>query len=989
MDFSHLIQALPNFLIDHKGVISFLSMTVSLLFALVVFSLSRRFKVLQEDKWVRRFAWAFFVLAVMFSIRFLMWILVALGHSKPPRYITYSAAVSIAICSSLSNYFFFGVGLPLARKGRRIRDEILRLLHISPAVGKYLVYLILFGVALVSANDALKNVIWTRIPDVFLSALALVFVGIALNRNISFRRGPFMARVALLTAIGYAFLHLSYGFHPLIAYRGWADWLVGSQEVLENKITKMDLIVFSIALVLKLGLFFPGYTLMLMIANPTGEVRRLLKSVTHESAEFLDDYGVVRSISEEIQASRVELYMKLPGTERDTVGCYRYPPKTEVTERPEEIQFDKRTDYGYVMSTAEDLLFHLVNYSDQVPEYLRAKLSPRSSVIAMPVFFHNGVIGCLKAELDDGKFTEADMQNIQRCAALLSPAVQDYREVDALNEISHRLTRLQIESAGYDIQEAANGVAKVTHDILAPLATGVSIEGGFCQYKAFLAQNDHYRARMKEQLDAAYEENISTSESENLSWLPKRLKITSKLMNKSQGVTSQESKRNDAADGEQFFGKLILATYKKWDKTKPPTLATNFFHRRVVSNLITEVLLNFVRGYLNEVTKQLGIALSGLSEAKVDYWFESVAATARNASLLWAVATQPDSEELMGQETILVQNLEQVGRWEKKDSRDENTSNLEVWLCKLESGQLQTSHVIKILLRETRQTLWLGIANPKFERELDYLSPWAAFILRFGEIADTALQRILNKQQRENFEKEAADFHGLSTTAIVTGTVIHQMVNQVRDLTSPLTTLEEAVKFGRLIGNERHKKLIFSLSKSAGQIEELTKLFSGITKPDDRRPCSLIEAVQYAINLLQDSFTRYDIKIDRQVSSKCIVDVPFYVAAFALANLLNNAKDAIRDGKVREGAIQIRAGEMETGKMILVHVTDNGPGVPSRLIGHLFQSSGKSDKPHGSGLGLYLSARSLREARGDIKLTNPGPTPPTTFTIYFPKPRRD
>jgi signal transduction histidine kinase len=610
-------------------------------------------------------------------------------------------------------------------------------------------------------------------------------------------------------------------------------------------------------------------------------------------------------------------------------------------------------------------------------------------MIAMPTLFHNGVIGCLKAELDDGKFTEADMQNIQKCAALLSPAVQDYREVDALNEISHRLTRLQIDAVGYDIQDAANGIAKVAHDILAPLATGVSIEAGFCEYKACLPVGDNYGARMRDQLEAPYQEQIATSPTENLTWLPKKLKITSNELIRNLGVTSNESKRSDAADGEQFFGKLILAAYKQWDKKNPPTLATNFFHRRVVSNLITEVLLNFVRGYLNEVTKQLGISLNGLSQAKVTDWFVSIAATARHANLSWAVASQPGSEELLGQETVLVQNLEKVGKWEKKNARDEDTSNLEVWLCTLEPGQKQTSHVIKILLRETGQTLWLGVANPKFARELDYLSPWAAFILRFGEIADTALQRILNKQQRENFEKEAADFHGLSTTAIVTGTVIHQMVNQVRDLTSPLTTLEQAIKFGKLVGNERHRTLIFSLSKSASQIEELTKLFSGITKPDDRRPCSLSEAIKYAFNLLQDSLTRYNIVLDLQVPSTLIADVPFYVAAFALANLLNNAKDAIRDGKVSDGAIQIQATDTEAGDMILVHVTDNGPGVPKRLIGHLFQSSGKSDKPHGSGLGLYLSARSLREARGDIKLTNPGPIPPTTFTIYFPKPRKD
>jgi signal transduction histidine kinase len=390
------------------------------------------------------------------------------------------------------------------------------------------------------------------------------------------------------------------------------------------------------------------------------------------------------------------------------------------------------------------------------------------------------------------------------------------------------------------------------------------------------------------------------------------------------------------------------------------------------------------------VTKKLSLALSGLSEAKVSHWFKTVDETVRTAGLLWAVATQRDKDEMLGGEAALIQELEKQNRWVKKETRDNDTSNLDTWLCPVEGTQSSSaSYVIKISLRETKQTLWLGVSNPTFELELDYLSPWAAFILRFGEIADIALQRIINRQDREKFEKEAADFHGLATTAIVTGTVIHQMVNQVRELTSPITILAEAIKSGRLKGNYNHKELISSLSDSAGQIEDLTKLFSGVTKPDDRRPCPLNEAVQYAVSLLRDSFARYNIRVDPQVSSSHIVDVPFYVAAFTLANLLNNAKDAIRDGTVKEGLIEVRAEEAASGKMILCHVTDNGPGVPKHMISHLFESSGKSDKPHGSGLGLYLSARSLREARGDIKLTYPGPDPRTTFTIHFPKQRKD
>lgn len=983
MDLSHTIQSLPNFLIEHKGVIYLLSAAVSLLFALVIFSLLRRFRVLQEDEWVRPFAWAFAVLALMYALRSFFWLLGDHLKLSVPWYVPYFTSATTLLCSGWSNYLFFRVGFPLTDKNKRIRNTLSSFLRMKPISARYTGLAFLIMAALVSMMQSR----WARIPDVIFSATALSFVGVALFRNTSSRRDPLMARLALLTTLFYVLAHIAYGIHPWVAETALADWIVGNEDQVGNKIEKMDLIVFFIALPLKCGLFFPGYALMLAIAGPTESVKRLLKGITDESEEFLDNNGVVRSIMDEIRASKIELYIKLPGTERNLLARYMSPASEGLDENPQEIPFVKETPHGYVISTGEQLWFRLTNYGDQGPRVLRQQLPSQSSLIVVPVLFHNAIIGCLKATLNNGRFNEADMQNIQRFAALLSPAVQDYREVDALNEISNRLTRLQIEAAGYDIQIAVDGIARITHDILAPLSTGVSVEAGFCHYKAFIPAEGDHAVLMAQKLDSQFSESASTSADDNLTWWPKRLKITSIALRKKSETTDSAPITSGAEQGELIFGKLILEAYTKSDKTSAPTLATNFFHRRVVSNLITETLLNFIRGYLNEVSKHLGIALSGLSEANVAQWFQAVDQTARKANLLWAVATQPDREELLGDETELVQKLEAEDRWEKKDIRDVDSSNLDLWLRRLEGFRVSTAHVVKVSLRETGQFLWLGVGNSTFDLELDYLSPWAAFILRFGEIADTSLQRILARQERDKLVKETADFHGLATAAITTGTVIHQMVNLVRDLVSPLTTLEEAIKFGTLRGNENHRTLIMSLSDSAGQIEKLTMLFSGVTKPDDRRPCSLREAVEYAFNLLRDSLARYNIDLDLQISSSHVVDVPFYVAAFAMANLLNNAKDAIRDSKIKHGVIRVLAEESKTERMVLCHVTDNGSGVPRNLIGQLFESSGKSNKPHGSGLGLYLSARSLREARGDIRLTHAGPDPQTTFTVCFPKQR--
>ncbi|MGA9994545.1 MAG: ATP-binding protein [Pyrinomonadaceae bacterium] len=987
---SGLIQINANTIIQHASAVYFFSALVSFLSAWVINSLLRRSRILRDDDWARPLAWAFYIIAIRHSVGFLFTIL---GTSLP-AYAASSGYIIVPLTSSLSNYFLFRVGFALTEKSKVVVAGILDRFRITPVTARYAALLLFFVVALVDfiggskiGGPAGSSWWWTRIPDAFISAFILGFVGVALYRNISVRRDALMAALALVSAMVYAALHVPYAFHPWIAQAGWADWIVGP-----GKIDAMDLIVFSIAILPKLGLFFSGYTLMLMTAGPI-RIKGLLEEVTNGMGEFLDHHGVVRSLQEQIHASRVELYMKLPGTKRDRVARYRYPAVGVPVEKgkPEVFPFDMSADYGYVMRTGEDLLFRLTNYSDQVPLGYRHPLASPSSAIAVPILFHKGVIGCLKAELDEGRFTEADTQNVQSFAALLSPIVQNYREVDALNGISHRLTRLQIEASEYKIPAAIEDVAKINHDILAPLATGISIEAGFCRYKASTAKDEYYCAMIERQLDRHYPETQSKSSDESLVLLFKSLRITSREL------PSTDDQDSEQLYGDQFFGKLLLATHKTANDLNSPTLATNFFHRRVVSNLITDALLSFIRGSLNEVTRRLAVRLSGLSEmdddangeatkeAKIAAWFEIVDKTAREADLLWAVTTQPDEEALLGEEAELIRKLENQGRWDRKDVYEEYASVQRLHLCALKPAQGEASHVIKILLRETKQTIWLGVGNPAFDKELDYLSPWAGFILRFGEIADTGLQQILSRQKQEALERDAADFQSLATAAVTTSTVIHQIVNLVRDLISPITALEVAIKLGRLKGNENHKEMILAMGGTADQIEDLTKLFTGVIKPDVRRPCSLNEAIQQAKYMLRDALTRYNIKIDSAVPPAQLVDVPFYIATSTLANLLNNAKDAIRDGKVKDGVIRIFTEETE--KMILCHVVDNGPGVPPRIIPDLFKSGGKSAKEHGHGLGLYLSARSIRESGGDIKLTQQGPAPPTTFTLYFPKPR--
>ena len=85
-------------------------------------------------------------------------------------------------------------------------------------------------------------------------------------------------------------------------------------------------------------------------------------------------------------------------------------------------------------------------------------------------------------------------------------------------------------------------------------------------------------------------------------------------------------------------------------------------------------------------------------------------------------------------------------------------------------------------------------------------------------------------------------------------------------------------------------------------------------------------------------------------------------------------KDPARD--------QIRITGRREGAIVVIELSDTGPGVPEKAQAHMFQAFQGSARPGGSGLGLAIAAELIRAHGGDIRLV-PG-TIGATFSITIP-----
>jgi len=122
--------------------------------------------------------------------------------------------------------------------------------------------------------------------------------------------------------------------------------------------------------------------------------------------------------------------------------------------------------------------------------------------------------------------------------------------------------------------------------------------------------------------------------------------------------------------------------------------------------------------------------------------------------------------------------------------------------------------------------------------------------------------------------------------------------------------------------------------------------------------------------LLRDQLALVDIQLVNRVHRDGI-----YVEGNAIQfeqviiNVINNARDAIRDSKNSAGEIVIES-LLQRGR-VLIRITDTGPGIPVDALPHVFEPF-FTTKPVGKGTGLggSISYGIIREMHGDIWAEN-------------------
>ncbi len=160
---------------------------------------------------------------------------------------------------------------------------------------------------------------------------------------------------------------------------------------------------------------------------------------------------------------------------------------------------------------------------------------------------------------------------------------------------------------------------------------------------------------------------------------------------------------------------------------------------------------------------------------------------------------------------------------------------------------------------------------------------------------------------------------------------------------------------------------------SYGQVKEA---------PPDRRPVvleGLVEEVRETLGLAADTPVRWVGAVERGLHVDADPDQLFRV----ILNLARNAMQALEARAPNDpGRDQLRITGQREGAVVVIEVSDTGPGVAEKARAHLFEAFQGSTRPGGSGLGLAIAAELVRAHGGEIRLVDG--TIGATFRIIIP-----
>lgn len=245
------------------------------------------------------------------------------------------------------------------------------------------------------------------------------------------------------------------------------------------------------------------------------------------------------------------------------------------------------------------------------------------------------------------------------------------------------------------------------------------------------------------------------------------------------------------------------------------------------------------------------------------------------------------------------------------------------------------------------------------------------------QTANQELQHRVEERTAElkSAQQELIDASKMAALGRMSSAITHELNQPLTGLRTLLSSNELLLARGETQLAQANMKLVHTLIDRMANMTTQLKSFA-FNRPETLTPVSIPDALQEILRVHQARLDRVDVRV-RMSSELPLVRGEEQRLRQVLGNLITNALDAMQD---QPEAKLIISASAEAGK-VMIRVRDNGCGIDVDKLTTIFEPFQTSKKMgEGLGLGLSITANSVRDMQGTIRAVN-NPEGGMTFEV--------
>ena len=208
------------------------------------------------------------------------------------------------------------------------------------------------------------------------------------------------------------------------------------------------------------------------------------------------------------------------------------------------------------------------------------------------------------------------------------------------------------------------------------------------------------------------------------------------------------------------------------------------------------------------------------------------------------------------------------------------------------------------------------------------------------------------------------------------GEMLSNIAHQWKQPLSIISSHTNSIKFDCELDELDKNTLVKSIDDISNQVQYLSNTvddFRVFFKPNDMTSSFNIKKfLDKCINLVKASFDENTIEAIHEIDYKIDSLGDPNQLSQALINILNNAKDALKEAEnIHKKLVFIISIKENENKQIVISIKDNAGGIPENIINNVFEPYFTTKGEKGTGLGLYISHSIItKNLKGNLNVVN-------------------